>query len=238
MPWSKLDDEFYDHPKVIQAGTAATGLFAMALSYTARKLTDGFVSTAMIRRLCADMDDPLALAERLVDAGLFEAVEDGYFIHDYLDYNPSSRDIKAQREIAGRRWAMNHDPDLRDAVRARDGDVCRFCGKTVNWKDRKGADGGTYDHIVPISAGGTESADNIVVCCRACNSRKGARTPSEAEMPLRPASGADQARIKPGSSPKSRHPVPVPVPVPRFSRCYASGGAKTRSSLPLWEIAR
>lgn len=32
------------------------------------------------------------------------------------------------------------------------------------------------DHIVPFSAGGNESYDNIVPACRPCNSRKGAKS--------------------------------------------------------------
>ena len=34
-------------------------------------------------------------------------------------------------------------------VRWRDGDACRYCGKVVNWADRKGGKGGTYDHRMP-----------------------------------------------------------------------------------------
>ena len=103
MPWSKLDDSFYDHEKVVAAGTLGAGLFALALSYTARKLTDGFVPRGMIPRLVADVDDPIALADRLVEAGLFEKVEGGYQIHDYLDYNPSAAEIKQKREASRRR---------------------------------------------------------------------------------------------------------------------------------------
>ncbi|MBU2685791.1 MAG: hypothetical protein KKF27_21330 [Gammaproteobacteria bacterium] len=109
MPWSKLDDQFHDHPKVAAAGVMATGLFALALSWTADKLTDGFIPTNMVRRLAADVDDPIALAEKLVRVGLFEKREDGYQIHDYLVYNPSKEDVlkrRAERQEAGRRGGL------------------------------------------------------------------------------------------------------------------------------------
>jgi hypothetical protein len=103
MPWSKVDDRFYDHPKTVAVGTMGAGLFVLALSYTANKLTDGFIPTAMIRRLVADVDDPVALADSLVEAGLFERVDGGYLIHDYLDYNPPAAKVIAEREAAKER---------------------------------------------------------------------------------------------------------------------------------------
>lgn len=105
MPWQALDDQFYDHPKTVQAGTAGAGLFALTLSYCGRHLTDGFVSSAMVRKLASDVDDPIALADRLVDAGFFERVDGGYQVHDYLDYQPSKEDVIRQRAENARRQA-------------------------------------------------------------------------------------------------------------------------------------
>jgi len=71
--------------------------------------------------------------------------------------------------------------EICEAVRARDRDTCRYCGRSVNWMDRRGDLGGTYDHIDPR---GPNSLDNLAVACRACNRKKGMRTPSEAGMQL------------------------------------------------------
>lgn len=61
-------------------------------------------------------------------------------------------------------------PPLRAAVRAavmdRDYRQCQICGTY---------DEPTVDHIVPVSAGGSDDLDNLQVLCRSCNSRKGAR---------------------------------------------------------------
>ncbi|HNK54461.1 MAG TPA: HNH endonuclease, partial [Ottowia sp.] len=43
----------------------------------------------------------------------------------------------------------------------------------------------TLDHIVPRSKGGQTSWENVVAACRACNMRKGDRTPEQAGMTLR-----------------------------------------------------
>ncbi|HMJ16556.1 MAG TPA: hypothetical protein VK524_34315, partial [Polyangiaceae bacterium] len=48
----------------------------------------------------------------------------------------------------------------RDEVQARDGSNCRYCAITVNWKDRRGPSGGTYDHVDPA---GTATPENIVI---------------------------------------------------------------------------
>jgi hypothetical protein len=71
--------------------------------------------------------------------------------------------------------------EVRKAVRARDGSFCRYCGVDVNWNDRRGPQGATYDHVNPA---GSSSDINVVVCCRSCNSRKGFRTPEAAGLSL------------------------------------------------------
>ena len=43
----------------------------------------------------------------------------------------------------------------------------------------------TLDHILPRSRGGQTTWDNVVAACRACNMRKGNRTPEEAGLVLR-----------------------------------------------------
>jgi hypothetical protein len=129
MPWSKLDDEFYDHPKVVEAGTLGAGMFTVCLSYVGRKLTDGFIATSMIRRLCADLDDPIALADRLVDVGLFERAEGGYQIHDYLEYNPPAAKILAERYAAKERMRAARAANGQFGEQERSGDVpAQFTG--------------------------------------------------------------------------------------------------------------
>jgi hypothetical protein len=54
----------------------------------------------------------------------------------------------------------------RALVIARDNDTCYICGaKPLGFNL-------TLDHVIPLSKGGTHSADNLRVACRACNARK------------------------------------------------------------------
>lgn len=68
----------------------------------------------------------------------------------------------------------------RKAVLARDGIQCRYCGRKTTKDSRH------IDHVVPVAQGGETSLENMAVCCRACNYRKGQKTLEEARMTLRP----------------------------------------------------
>jgi hypothetical protein len=96
MPWVRLDEGFPEHPKVVAAGGDAAWLHVCALAYCNRMETDGIIPDGMIGRLC-DRKRPLQLARRLVDVGLWHAVNGGYEIHDYLCYQPTRVEIAAER---------------------------------------------------------------------------------------------------------------------------------------------
>jgi 5-methylcytosine-specific restriction endonuclease McrA len=59
----------------------------------------------------------------------------------------------------------------------RDNFTCQYCG--MKTKEL------TLDHLVPRHRGGRHAWDNLVSACRACNHRKGGKTPEEARMALR-----------------------------------------------------
>lgn len=65
-------------------------------------------------------------------------------------------------------------PVTRRAVFGRDGNKCQYCGGPAE----------SLDHVTPRSRGGEHSWENVVACCRACNVRKGDRTPSESGFSL------------------------------------------------------
>lgn len=66
---------------------------------------------------------------------------------------------------------------IREKVRNRDRDTCRYCGKVCTGPIH-------LDHVIPSSRGGGDSDTNLVVACVECNMRKGQRTPEEAGMPM------------------------------------------------------
>lgn len=66
-------------------------------------------------------------------------------------------------------------PLNRKAVFARDHGKCQYCGN--------GAE--SIDHVVPRSRGGEHVWENVVACCRRCNTTKANRLLSECPMVLR-----------------------------------------------------
>jgi 5-methylcytosine-specific restriction endonuclease McrA len=66
----------------------------------------------------------------------------------------------------------HHTPaDVKRQYEAQRG-KCYYCGCELN---------GTYqtDHVIPISRGGSDSMENIVVACASCNLSKGNKLPHE-----------------------------------------------------------
>lgn len=55
---------------------------------------------------------------------------------------------------------------------------CFFCEKKVKFKDL------TMDHLLPLARGGRSTKDNIVPCCKTCNTRKQSMLPLEWEAYL------------------------------------------------------
>jgi hypothetical protein len=103
MTWFKVDDSFYDHPKVFDAPDSAVALWTRAGTWSARNLTDGFVPSGMPARLC---DDPDTAVGELLRRGLWKKASGGYRFHDWSGYQPSSDSVKAlraKRAEAGKR---------------------------------------------------------------------------------------------------------------------------------------
>ncbi len=61
---------------------------------------------------------------------------------------------------------------------ARDRHVCAYCGGLFDETEL------TREHIIPFAQNGRDHWMNVVTACRACNHRKGNRTPEQAGMPL------------------------------------------------------
>jgi hypothetical protein len=104
VTWVRLADDFADHPKIVAAGALAAWQFVCGLAYCNKHLTDGFIPRGAVRRL-ADVEDPFRLAATLVDVGLWESVDGGWMVHDYLNYQPSRQTVVTEREKTAERVA-------------------------------------------------------------------------------------------------------------------------------------
>lgn len=223
--WTKLDDGLQTHRKLLRAARLikgpdghlrALGAFCTALLYANRYLTDGHVPQEAFDDVGAS---PKAV-EALVAAGFLDVADErgGYQIHDFADWNQTAATVRERQAWDRERKALYADRDLIDSIRARDQDRCRYCGRAVNWHDRRGEAGGQFDHVIPR---GGNTYENVVVACRGCNTKKGQRTPQQAGLVLLYAKEEPNPNQEPGQIGFSSDLVPL-----------SSSRARTDARLP------
>lgn len=95
MTYFKVDDHFHSHPKILDLGLDAVGLWTLAGSWSGEQLTDGFIPNSLIARLGGSQETALAL----VNAGLWEITEGGYVFHDWDAHNQTKAQVIESREL-------------------------------------------------------------------------------------------------------------------------------------------
>lgn len=99
------------------------------------------------------------------------------WLADWNRQNAESR--RAQKAAAQRRRRdrsggalLIRDSDLNRAF-ARQGGRCAYCGTPASAEIR------SWDHVVPLSRGGTDSIGNLLLACLPCNQQKHTKTVTE-----------------------------------------------------------
>jgi hypothetical protein len=119
MPWVRFDDQFPIHRKVDRLSDAAYRLHTSAIFWSARNLTDGFVSGEDLDGVTARVRTPARFAAECVDRDTWHEARtpcaspkcpapveaDGWVIHDYWAYQPTKAQVIADREKAAERQA-------------------------------------------------------------------------------------------------------------------------------------
>lgn len=101
MAWARLDDGFWSHPKTMRLAEVAPEagfLHIRAISYATRHMTDGFLADSAVTALMPDQDRREKATQALVEEGLwYRNGNEGFAIHDFLDWNPSKAQIMEKR---------------------------------------------------------------------------------------------------------------------------------------------
>lgn len=67
-----------------------------------------------------------------------------------------------------------------DDLRQRDGGRCNICGRRIDFNlSGRAKWGPTIDHLLPVSLGGTNDADNLALAHRVCNTSRNNRKPAQ-----------------------------------------------------------
>jgi hypothetical protein len=117
----QVDGDFYDHPKTLDMSDAATALWTRAGSYSAAKLTDGFVPDAMLARLSRMSDEA---SQELVRRGLWKRAKGGFRFHQWKDRGnltreqvENERSADRQRKRRARQSAtQNTNPQVKPVI--------------------------------------------------------------------------------------------------------------------------
>lgn len=115
MPWFKIDDSAYSHPKFVRAGNAALGLWLRCGAYSAQHLLEGGVPGIIAK----DFGTP-AQIKKLIAARLWHEADHNcprcpqpeagdYVMHDFLEggRNSTRAQVEARRSDAADRQAKS-----------------------------------------------------------------------------------------------------------------------------------
>ncbi|GFG65794.1 hypothetical protein MKUB_32840 [Mycobacterium kubicae] len=115
LPWVRLDTQFPSNPKVLalveEKKFRPLFVYVSSLAYAGAHGTDGFLPAASLPFLHATKAD----AKVLVDVGLWDPAGNGWEVHDWAEFQPSTaetqerkkRAIDAARKAANVRWHGN-----------------------------------------------------------------------------------------------------------------------------------
>ena len=192
--WFRGGDTLTTHPLMIRLlevcdgdhllKNEAKGVLVDLVSISAAHATDYLVGYGAVSQVAPGREK--IVIENLCNAGLLfreEGPEGRPMLRIVDDPTLFHIRLKEEMEIDRRRAKDKQNPELLITVRVRDGDQCRWCKKTVDWRDRRSARGATYDSL----NGHKESTpETLVVACRGCNSKRGAGAVLDLQDPPTP----------------------------------------------------
>lgn len=92
-------------------------------------------------------------------------MKNNYFSLDSLDEKVLKAERAKARELRKTRWWQQKTAS----------GTCYYCGRKVGYTSL------TMDHVIPLARGGRSTKDNLVPCCKACNTKKKGSLPVEWE---------------------------------------------------------
>ena len=110
MSWFPLEHGWHRNPKVYAQSIQARMMYVVSLSYCSEHMTDGEISSAALKMIAAEAQVPERTHKALISAELWEVVEGGWRVHDYLEHQPSAAKRRAAKEATRervQRWRGN-----------------------------------------------------------------------------------------------------------------------------------
>lgn len=179
IPWIQIYTNLPTHPKVgklvdalglrsgdVEPEAVAVGILVGLWTWAAQNTYDGDltqVSPRTIANACRWKKSPDRLVDALTACGW---IDSDMRLHDWEEYASLYIDRVERTREQTRERVRAHRAKKKELF----GDKkCVYCGN----------DATGFDHIVPISRGGTDDDSNLVLCCQRCNSAKGPKELSD-----------------------------------------------------------
>lgn len=105
MAWSKLDDGFHEHPKIVGMSDKAFRLYVSSITYSGRHDLQGRLTRAHLEVLFRLTGARQKHVDELLALGAFDQDGEDYRIHGFGKYNPTREDLSQKRAEAGRKGA-------------------------------------------------------------------------------------------------------------------------------------
>lgn len=173
IKWIKIVTNIFDNRKIKQIETLPEGdtiivIWFKLLCLSGQLNDNGYIYLTQEvpyteEMLSTEFNRPLKtiqLAMRTFQTfGMIEIIDDIYRISNWENY----QNVEGMERV--REQTRKRMQDYRARKRlgvVSTGEQCVYCGKNAN----------TVDHIIPRSKGGQDEADNLVPCCKSCNSSK------------------------------------------------------------------
>lgn len=106
MAWVRIDDQAPRNAKLLRAGPAAAWMWVCGIAHAQAQMTEGFIPDIAIGTIgIAGAERSRKLANVLVSCGLFDRIDGGYMVHDYLEHNQTREEALARKVTLGAKRA-------------------------------------------------------------------------------------------------------------------------------------
>lgn len=117
MAWIRYDDEYIDHPKIEPLSDSAFRWWKRAKAYCNKYRTDGLLLDHFLTRVPPDVVAELRIVRPGFRHALWEERRGQLWIHDYLDYQPSKKELEKNNRDNRARQKRFRDRIRADAAR-------------------------------------------------------------------------------------------------------------------------
>jgi len=106
VTWGRFEHDMPRNPKIAGLSDTAFRVWIEATLWSVGALTNGVLPSTVSTSVWTTVSRPKSAIKELLNAGVFEVEPEGYFVHDFGEYQEHPDQVKERREAARQR--MRH----------------------------------------------------------------------------------------------------------------------------------